>query len=116
MDRSYEKEIMPYRLLKLLLVMYAFTGGLLPAIAQTGGWTSHQYFDPRYKAWWVQVSSTVPRAIMLTVNWHGNRGVGPQVRGSFVLVVPAYPGFGAPVTAQQGVPGIHNFGYTIVPN
>ena len=107
---------MPHRLLKLLLVVYAFTSGLLPAIAQTGGWTSHQYFDPRYKAWWVQVSSTVPRAIWLTVKWHGNRGAGRQVRGSFVLVVPAYPGFGAPVTAQQGVPGIHNFGYTIVPN
>jgi hypothetical protein len=37
------------------------------------------------------------------------------VKGSFVLLVPAYPGFGAPVTAQKGVPGIHNFGYTIVP-
>lgn len=107
---------MPHRLLKLLLVIYAFTGGQFPAIAQTEGWTSHQYFDSRHKAWWVQVSSTVPRALTLTVNWYGSRGAGRQVRGNFVLLVPAYPGFGAPVTAQRGVPGIKNFGYTIVPN
>ena len=107
---------MPHRFLKLLLVIYVLTVGLLPAIAQAGGWTSHQYFDPRYKAWWVQVSSTIPRTFTLTVNWHGSRRAGMQVRGSFILLVPAYPGFGAPVTAQQGVPGIQNFGYTIAPN
>ena len=107
---------MPHRLLKLFLVIYGLTAGQLPAIAQAGGWTSHQYFDPRYKAWWVQVSSTVPRALTLTVNWFGSRGAGLRVKGSFVLLVPAYPGFGAPVTAQQGVPGIQHFGYTIVPN
>jgi hypothetical protein len=33
-----------------------------------------------------------------------------------VLFIPAYPGWGAPVTAQQGIPGIRNFGYTIKPN
>jgi len=105
---------MPHRLIKLLLVLYALTGGLLPAIAQTGGWTSHQYFDSRYKAWWVQVSSTVPRAFTVTVNWYGSRGAGLRVKGSFVLLVPAYPGFGAAVTAEEGVPGVRNFGYTIV--
>jgi hypothetical protein len=102
--------------LKLLLVICVLIVWQLTAIAQSGGWTSHQYYDHRYRAWWVQVSSTVPRAFTLTVNWHGNRGYGVGVKGSFVLLVPAYPGFGAPVTAQKGVPRIHNFGYTIVPN
>jgi hypothetical protein len=102
--------------LKILLVIGVLIGWQLPAIAQSGGWTSHQYYDHRYRAWWVQVSSTVPRAFTLTVNWHGDRGYGVGVKGSFVLLVPAYPGFGAPVTAQKGVPRIHNFGYTIVPD
>jgi hypothetical protein len=102
--------------LKLLLVIGVLIGWQLPAIAQSGFWTSNQYYDHRYGAWWVQISSTVPRAFWLTVNWHGYRGYGQGVKGSFVLLVPAYPGFGAPVTAQKGVPGIHNFGYTIVPN
>jgi hypothetical protein len=102
--------------LKLLLVGCALIGWQWPVIAQTGGWTSHQYYDHRYRAWWVQVSSTLPRSFLLTVNWHGNRGRGRGVKGTFVLLVPAYPGFGAPVTAQKGVPGIHNFGYTILPN
>jgi hypothetical protein len=101
---------------KLLLVIGVLIGWELPAIAQGGGWTSHQYYDHRYRAWWVQVSSTVPRAFTLTVNWRGSRGYDRGVKGSFVLLVPAYPGFGAPVTAQKGVPGIRNFGYTIVPN
>jgi hypothetical protein len=101
--------------LKLLLVIGLLIGWQLPAIAQTGFWTSNQYYDHTYGAWWVQVSSTVPRAFALTVSWHGYRGYGLGVKGSFVLLVPAYPGFGAPVTAQKGVPGIHNFGYTIAP-
>ena len=102
--------------LKLLLAIYVLIGWQLPADAQSGGWTSQQYFDRRTNAWWVQVSSTVPRVLTLTVNWYGNRGYGGQVKGSFLLLVPAYPGFGAPVTAQKGVPGIRNFGYTIVHN
>jgi len=102
--------------LRTLMVVGLLIGWQLPAVAQNGGWTSHQFYDQRYRAWWVQVSSTVPRAFTLTVIWHGNRGAGRGVKGSFVLLVPAYPGFGAPVTAQKGVPGINNFGYTIVPN
>jgi hypothetical protein len=54
--------------------------------------------------------------LTLTVNWHGTRGNGRAVKGSLLLVVPAYPSFGARVTAQKGVPGILNFGYTIVSN
>ena len=107
---------MPHCFLRLLLGIYAFIGWQLPAMAQSGSWTSQQYFDQRTQAWWVQVSSTIPRSFFLTVNWHGNRGNGIRVKGSFVLLVPAYPGFGSPVTAQQGVPGIRNFGYTVVPN
>jgi hypothetical protein len=84
----------------------------LPAIAEIGSWTHHLYFDHKTHAWWVQVSSTVPRVLTLTVNWHAQRGHA-GVTGSFVLVVPAYPGFGAPVTAQKGVPRVHNFAYTI---
>ena len=111
-----EGEIMTHSLnLRILMVFYGMIGWQLPAIAQTGGWTSQQYFDQRHQAWWVQASSTVPRVLALTVNWHGNRGNG-RVHGSFVLVVPAYPGFGAPVTAHQGVPSVRNFGYTIVSN
>jgi hypothetical protein len=105
---------MTHRLnLKLLLVIYGWIGWQLPAIAQSEGWTSQQYFDPGTQAWWVQVSSTVPQVLTLTVNWSAN-GDGIPVTGSFVLVVPAYPGFGAPVTAQRGVPGVSNFRYTIV--
>ena len=107
---------MPHRFLKLLLGIYAFVGWQLPVMAQSGSWTSQQYFDQRTRAWWVQVSSTIPRSFFLTVNWHGNRGEGLPVKGSFVLLVPPYPGFGAPVTAQRGVPGIKHFGYTIVSN
>lgn len=108
---------MPHRVsLKLLLVIYVLIRWQVPAVAQGGGWTSHLYFDKRTNAWWVQVSSTVPSVLNLTVNWHGTRGYGRGVRGSFLLLVPAYPGFGAPVTAQQGIPGVHHFGYTIVPN
>jgi hypothetical protein len=103
-------------ILKILLVVGVLICCQLAAIAETPGWTSHQYYDPRYKAWWVQVSSTLPRSFIVTVNWHGNRGYGGAVRGSFALLVPAYPGFGAPVTAQKGIPGVHHFGYTIVPN
>jgi len=106
---------MPHRFLKLLLGIYALIGWHLPVMAQNGSWTSQQYFDQRTQAWWVQVSSTIPRSFFLTVNWHGYRGNG-RVKGSFLLLVPAYPGFGAPVTAQKGVPGIQNFGYTIVSN
>ena len=95
--------------------IYALIGWHLPVMAQNGSWTSQQYFDQRTQAWWVQVSSTIPRSFFLTVNWHGYRGNG-RVKGSFLLLVPAYPGFGAPVTAQKGVPGIQNFGYTIVSN
>jgi hypothetical protein len=102
--------------LKLLLVVCALIGWQWPVIAQSGGWTSHQYYDHKYRSWWVQVSSTIPRSFLLTVSWHGNRRPGRGVKGSFVLLVPAYPGFGAPVTAQKGVPGILNFGYTIAPN
>jgi hypothetical protein len=101
--------------LKLLLVIYGLIGWQLPAIAQSGGWTSQQYFDQGTQAWWVQVSSTVPRVLTLTVNWSANGG-GIPVTGSFVLLVPAYPGFGAPVTAQGGVPGVSNFRYRIVSN
>ncbi|HEX6567484.1 MAG TPA: hypothetical protein VF020_24545 [Chthoniobacterales bacterium] len=107
---------MPHRFVRLLLSIYAFIGWQIPAMAQSGSWTSQQYFDQRTQAWWVQVSSTIPRSFFLTVNWHGSRGGGLRVRGRFVLLVPAYPGFGAPVTAQQGVPGIKHFGYTIVSN
>ena len=53
--------------LKLLLVIYGLIGWQLPAIAQSGGWTSQQYFGQRTHAWWVQVSSTVPRVLTLTV-------------------------------------------------
>jgi hypothetical protein len=106
---------MPHRFLKLLLGIYALIGWQLPAMARGGSWTSQQYFDQRTQGWWVQVSSTIPRSFFLTVNWHGYRG-NARVKGSFVLLVPAYPGFGAPVTAQKGVPGIQNFGYTIVSN
>jgi hypothetical protein len=106
---------MPHRFLKLLLGIYALIGWHLPVMAQNGSWTSQQYFDQRTQAWWVQVGSTIPRSFFLTVNWHGYRGNG-RVKGSFLLLVPAYPGFGAPVTAQKGVPGIQNFGYTIVSN
>lgn len=101
---------------KIVLVIGVLICWHLPAVAQDGGWTSHQYYDQRHRAWWVQVSSTIPRAFTLTVNWHGTRGYGRGVKGSFVLLVPAYPGFGAPVTAQKGLPGILNFGYTIAPN
>ena len=99
--------------LKLLLGIYALIGWQLPAIAESGSWTDHLYFDHRTHAWWVQVSSTVPRVLTLTVTWHAQRGNG-GVTGNFVLVVPAYPGFGAAVTAQKGVPGVRHFGYTIV--
>src|SRR3977135_2376146 len=101
--------------LKLLLVIYGLIGWQLPAIAQSGGWTSQQYFDQGTQAWWVQVSSTVPQVLTLAVNWSAN-GAGIPVTGSFELVVPAYPGFGAPVTAQRGVPGVSNFRYTIGSN
>jgi hypothetical protein len=102
--------------LKILLVIGVFISWQLAASAQNGGWTSQQYYDSQQRAWWVQVSSTVPRAFTLTVNWHGSRGYGRGVKGSFVLLVPAYPGFGAPVTAQKGVPGVQDFSYTIAPN
>jgi hypothetical protein len=107
---------MPRHFLKLLLGIYAFVGWHVPVMAQSGSWTSQQYFDRRSQSWWVQVSSTIPRSFLLTVNWHGDRGRSLPVKGSFVLLVPAYPGFGAPVTAKKGVPGIQNFGYTIAPN
>jgi hypothetical protein len=55
--------------LKLLLVIYGLIGWQLTAIAQSGGWTSQQYFDQGTQAWWVQVSSTVPQVLTLTVNW-----------------------------------------------
>jgi hypothetical protein len=102
--------------LKILLVVGVLICWQLAAIAQIPGWTSQQYYDARHKAWWVQVSSTLPRSFFMTVNWHGKAGYGGAVRGTFVLLVPAYPGFGTPVTAQRGIPGVHNFGYTIVPN
>jgi hypothetical protein len=102
--------------LKLLLGIYLLIGWHLPASAQTGEWTHQLFFDQRTQAWWVQVSSTVPRVLTLTVTWHGNSGIGTRMRGTFVLVVRAYPGFGAAVTAEQGVPGVRNFGYTIVSN
>ena len=100
--------------LKLFLGICLLIGWHLPAIAQTGEWTHQSYFDQRTQAWWVQVSSTVTRVLTVTVTWHGNRGIGIPVRGRFVLVVPAYLGFGAAVTAEKGVPGVRNFGYTIV--
>jgi hypothetical protein len=100
----------------LLILVYGFSGWQLLANAQSGNWTSQQYFDQRHQTWWVQVSSTVPRVFTVTVNWHGTKGNGRSVKGNFVLVLPAYPGFGAPVTAQKGVPGVSNFAYTIVSN
>jgi hypothetical protein len=102
--------------LKLLLGIYLLIGWHLPANAHTGGWTHQLFFDQRTQAWWVQVSSTVPRVLTVTVTWHGNSGIGTRVRGRFVMVVPAYPGFGAATTAEKGVPGVRNFGYTIVSN
>ncbi|MFY9986553.1 MAG: hypothetical protein WAK31_17450 [Chthoniobacterales bacterium] len=85
--------------LKILLVVGVLICWQLAAIAQAPGWTSQQYYDARHKAWWVQVSSTLPQSFTMTVTWHGNRGYGGAVRGTFVLLVPPYPGFGAPVTA-----------------
>jgi hypothetical protein len=106
---------MIYRLnLKLILGIYLLIGWHLPAIAQTGEWTHQLFFDQRTQAWWVQVNSTVPRVLTVTVTWHGNSEMGITVGGSFVLVVPAYPGFGAAVTAEEGVPGVRTFTYTIV--
>jgi hypothetical protein len=102
--------------LKRLLILAGLIGLQLPVIAQSESWTSHQYFDQRTKAWWVQVSSTVPRVLQVTVTWHGSRGVGRPVKGWFVLLVPAYPGFGAAVTAQKGVPGLKQFAYSAVSN
>ena len=104
--------------LKVLLGIYVLIGWHPPpAIAQTGDWTHQSFFDQRTQAWWVQVSSTVPRGLIVTVNWRGNSGsLGIPAQGRFVLVVRAYPGFGAPVTAEKGVPGVRNFRYTIVSN
>jgi hypothetical protein len=102
--------------LKIWLVVGLSLCWQFAGLAQNPGWTSHQYYDPRYKAWWVQVSSTMPRSFTVTVYWHGTRGYGGGVRGTFVMLVPAYPGFGAPVTAQKGTPGVHNFSYTIAAN
>jgi hypothetical protein len=65
--------------------IYALIGWHLPVMAQNGSWTSQQYFDQRTQAWWVQVSSTIPRSFFLTVNWHGYRGNG-RVKGSFLLI------------------------------
>ena len=100
--------------LKVLLGIYLLIGWHLPAFGQTGEWTHQLFFDQRTQAWWVQVSSTVPRVLTVTVTWHGNSGIGTRVRGRFVMVVPAYLGFGAAVTAEEGVPGVRTFTYTIV--
>jgi hypothetical protein len=118
----YDSDLHPFQImirrlnLKLLLGIYLLIGWHLPAKAHTGGWTHQSFFDQRTQAWWVQVSSTVPRVLTVTITWHGNSGIGTRVRGRFVMVVPAYPGFGAATTAEKGVPGVRNFGYTIVSN
>src|SRR5258708_35705223 len=75
--------------LKLLLVIGVLIGWQLPAIAQSGFWTSNQYYDHGYGAWWVQGSSTVPRAFARTVNWYGYRGEGVGVQESLGLLAPA---------------------------
>jgi hypothetical protein len=108
--------MIPRSNLKLLLGIYLVIGWQLSAIAQTREWTHQLFFDQRTQAWWVQVSSTLPRVLTVTITWHGNSRIGIPVRGRFLLVVPAYPGFGAAVTAEKGVPGVRNFGYTIVSN
>ena len=91
--------------LKLLLVIGVLIGWQLTAIAQSGGWTSHQYYDHRYRAWWVQVSSTVPRAFTLTVNCSGVISVPGAVAESQLPPVVASVKFTAadPVLAMVSV-------------
>jgi len=68
------------------------------------------------RPWWVQVSSTVPQVLTLTVNWSAN-GSGIPVTGSFALVVPR------PIRAlelqslrREAYRGVSNFRYRIVSN
>lgn len=96
----------------------------LATFAQHSGadWTSQSTWDARSESTIIEVTSMNTHRLTCTVTWQGTwvgpSGAGypkdPNLKGVFALQVPAYPGRGAGIVAQQSNHWVSNVTYQMI--
>jgi hypothetical protein len=104
-----------------LPVVWLLTFGLCLLLPSTprfvasadGEWKDRAFWDNVTGLWITAVTSTVKKQLTCTVTWNGisvgKVNNGQTVHGTFTLVIPAWPGYGAAMEGRSGIKDVSGF-------
>lgn len=86
---------------------------------QAQNFTHRSYFET--PTWFVEVSNMETSRLTCSVDWEAvATGIPPKGgqkrRGTFTIIVPAYPGFGSATKGRRGIRDVGDFTYQIICN